>query len=75
MDQGVSQIWIVFSSAGCSVSEMAKGDTRPTMEIPMSDKRAKNETERATLLRVKKEMALPRITKSARKALLELASA
>jgi hypothetical protein len=57
------------------VSEMAKGDTRRTMEIPTSDKRAKKEIEGATLSRVKKEMALPRITKSARKALLALASA
>jgi hypothetical protein len=73
--QGVSEIWTKFSfSMQFLVSEMVNGDRR-TMEIPVSDKKAKKEMERATLARVKKVMALPRMTKSAREALLEMASA
>jgi hypothetical protein len=41
----------------------------------MSDKKPTKEMDRATLARVKKEMALPRMTKSAREALLALATA
>jgi hypothetical protein len=42
------------------------------MELTMSDKKIAKETERAILARVKEEMALPRITRSAREALLAI---
>jgi hypothetical protein len=56
------------------VSEMGRR-YETHMEIPVSDNEAKKEVERATLARVKKVMALPRMTKSAREALLAMARA
>jgi len=41
----------------------------------MPDKKTTKEMQKATLASVKKEMALPRLTKSAREALLAMASA
>jgi hypothetical protein len=42
------------------------------MELKMPDKRTTMEMERAILAGVKKQMALPRITKSAREALFAI---
>jgi hypothetical protein len=70
--QGLSQIWIMFSSA-CSFGEWNDGGRYGRRMITMSDKKATKEIERATLARVQREMALPRMTKSAREALLAIA--